>query len=404
MIVVGGTYSEVCFEPMWEQIYGSGLRAVQVLLSTEDIGHVRFVTSGDEEETGPYLDYINSIYPGLEIQIHKTSKSLSFYYDYPLRMPTILPRPDVVEKNSFEVKDLSADVLQFGMIESAVIVSGRKVVYDPQSPAKPVSFRDSGSSAQQLAIIVNRGEAEELSGESDLTKIQEAIFAKEQCDVLVVKDSARGAHLFVESQSEAINIPVYMTNNVWSIGSGDVFSTTFAYHWFNGCTPQFACSRASRATAQYCNTKNLNVLRSTDQIDYQELIIKERPATQIYLAGPFFTMSERWVINEAWKQLKSFGLKVFSPFHDVGHGRAEDVVHKDIQGLNNSDIVFAIVDGLDSGTLFEIGYAICQQKKVIAFTQNEGEEPLKMLDGTGCIIEEDFTTALYKVYWESGKF
>ena len=62
--------------------------------------------------------------------------------------------------------------------------------------------------------------------------------------------------------------------------------------------------------------------------------------------------------------------------------------------------MFAVVDGLDSGTLFEVGYAIAQNKKVIAFVQNEGEESLKMLEGSNCIIEKDLTTAIYKTYWE----
>ena len=51
-------------------------------------------------------------------------------------------------------------------------------------------------------------------------------------------------------------------------------------------------------------------------------------------------------------------LKVFSPWHDVGFGVANEVVPKDLHALDNSAIVFAILDGLDSGTLFEIGYGV----------------------------------------------
>ena len=36
---------------------------------------------------------------------------------------------------------------------------------------------------------------------------------------------------------------------------------------------------------------------------------------------------------------------------------------------------------------------------VIAYVQNESEESIKMLQGTGCIIERDLTTALYKSFW-----
>lgn len=93
-------------------------------------------------------------------------------------------------------------------------------------------------------------------------------------------------------------------------------------------------------------------------------------------------------------------LKVFSPFHEIGFGTAEAVVEKDIEAIKNSDLLFAVVDGLDSGTIFEIGYAVSKGKKVIAYTENETKESLKMLKGTGCIIEKDLTTALYKAFWE----
>lgn len=78
------------------------------------------------------------------------------------------------------------------------------------------------------------------------------------------------------------------------------------------------------------------------------------------------------------------------------------MVEKDIEGLKNSEVIFAIVDGVDSGTLFEIGYAIAEGKKVIAFAQNETEESLKMLEGTNCEIVKDLTTAIYKTYWKLG--
>ena len=72
---------------------------------------------------------------------------------------------------------------------------------------------------------------------------------------------------------------------------------------------------------------------------------------------------------------------------------------KDIEALNACDCVFAIIDGLDSGTLFEIGYAVAKGKKVVAYVENETDGALKMLKGTGCDIQSDFTTAIYKTCW-----
>lgn len=97
--------------------------------------------------------------------------------------------------------------------------------------------------------------------------------------------------------------------------------------------------------------------------------------------------------------LRSHGLSVFSPLHDVGYGSASEVVPADIKGIESSDVVFAILDGLDTGTVFEIGYARALGKPVIAFVQNEAEVNLKMLVGTGCEIVDDFASAIYRTAW-----
>ena len=73
-------------------------------------------------------------------------------------------------------------------------------------------------------------------------------------------------------------------------------------------------------------------------------------------------------------------------------------------GINGSictefNIQIVLQDGLDSGTLFEVGYAVSLGKKVVAYVENETEGALKMLAGTGCDIEKDFTTAMYKTCW-----
>ena len=214
---------------------------------------------------------------------------------------------------------------------------------------------------------------------------------------------ARGALLYQDANKAPDKIPVYKTDQVWSIGSGDIFSAFFAYSWFTGRSLLDSASNASRATALYCNSKDLSIYESFKTFSFQQLMIDKIPNEQVYLAGPFFTFAERWLVNETFNALKGFGLKIFSPFHHVGHGKAEDVVGKDLKGLDDSKVVLAIVDGLDSGTLFEAGYAIAQKKKVIAFVQNENEESLKMLEGSHCIIERDFTSAVYKTFWALAK-
>ena len=72
---------------------------------------------------------------------------------------------------------------------------------------------------------------------------------------------------------------------------------------------------------------------------------------------------------------------------------------QDVEAIRRSAAVFALVDNLDPGTLFEIGYARALGIPVVAFVQKEGEEAMKMLEGTGCDLSRDFVTAVYKTAW-----
>lgn len=403
MIVVGGTYSEICVEPIWENIFGSGFRAVDLILQYDSGEIVEFYTCADIIDVKPHLNYYAILNPRLKNHILEIPKSPEFHYDHPLKTPVILPRPDILVQK-LENLDVKGDyILAYGMIEASIKITGDKVVYDPQSPVNPLTFKSTGSTAKQLITIVNFDEAAKMSGFTDLQEIRDFFFSEENCFALIIKMGAKGAQVFQTSQDNGTKIPVYQTNKVWNIGSGDVFSAFFALNWFKTNNILESAILASKATAIYCNSKDLAISQSLASFNFPELIIDSTPELQVYLAGPFFTFSERWLVNQVWSALKGIGLKVFSPFHDVGHGKAADVVHKDIKGLDESAIVFAIIDGLDAGTLFEVGYAISQNKQVIAFVQNESEESLKMLEGTNCIIEKDFTTAIYKLYWTLGK-
>ncbi len=71
------------------------------------------------------------------------------------------------------------------------------------------------------------------------------------------------------------------------------------------------------------------------------------------------------------------------------------------KGLNDSDCIFAILNDFDSGTIFEIGYAIAKKKKVIVFVENFSKEDLTMIEGSGCLIFSDIASAIYNLVWTS---
>ncbi|WP_187271185.1 carbohydrate kinase family protein [Neolewinella aurantiaca] len=265
---------------------------------------------------------------------HQITKGFEFYYDHPLKDPVIIPSLENLTRNLIRVNEPNGNILAFGMIESDLVLSGEKVVYDPQSTVRPISFKKNGSNAVELALVLNMSEAAKLSGEIKLDRICAKIFDDESCSLLIIKDGAKGAYLFDGRNSDAETIPVFLTDRVWTIGSGDIFSTMFATCWFDGMSAKESAHHASLATALYCNSKEISEVKNLSSDRFKPLHIVNVPSHQVYLAGPFFTMAERWIINETWKSLRGFGLSVFSPFHDVGLGKADDVVKKDIQGLD----------------------------------------------------------------------
>jgi nucleoside 2-deoxyribosyltransferase len=397
MIVIGGTYDEICFEPRWEEKYGSGLRACRVINSLDPNIKIDFYTFGDNNSK-LYLEQITQIFPGIRSIVTAIEQTISFYYDHPLNTPRIYPRLDTIAKENNIIKIGGNDVLYFGLIEGNVNVEAKRLVYDPQSPSNPIPFSKTGCKAELLAIVTNFAEASKMAKSHDLKEIKEYFLSTENADVLILKMGAKGALVINKTNpNEIIQIPVYKTSSVWPIGSGDVFASSFAYYWFLGLSPHESAEKASLLTALYCSTKKFDFSIPVNCLE--KLIITEIPKGKIYLAGPFFTYAERWLIDQIRGCLKGMNLDVFSPWHDIGHGIASEVVSKDLEGLKNSKLVFAVIDGLDSGTLFEVGYAVSKNIPVIAYVENETEESVKMLEGTGCILEKDLTTAIYKSLW-----
>lgn len=402
MIVVGGTYDEYCFEPRWEKKFGSGLRACWVLGRLNPEEEINYFTFGNHS-TSDFLklvaDEIN-----LKFDVSPIPITVQFRYDYPLANPMVVPRPDTLNTHQNNIKVSGDNILFYGMIEGNAKVFGNKVVYDPQSPPNPIPFSSTGSTAKHLAVVINLVEAKKIVGiqENNIQKIGDFFFNHEDAEVLIIKMGAKGALVRTSDGKEEI-IPVYETDTVWPIGSGDVFAASFANHWIKSNDPIQAAKYASWDTAVYCNTRNFNFTAFESDPDIKPFKIMDYPKGQVYLAGPFFTFSERWLIDQIFTCLQAMNLKVFSPWHHVGLGDASTVVPLDIEGLNQSKIVFAVLDGLDSGTLFEIGFAIAKECTVIGYVENESSESIKMLEGTNCMIEKDLTTAIYKCLWSLAK-
>lgn len=393
--VAGGTYLERCLFPEWHELFGSGLRAsIAVKNLGCPVAFHTYISRSDELTLRA-----KAAASGIEVNIRAhTPATVRFDYFHGLSTPVISPPPHVIQKA--ETFQLKADsVLRFGFMEGDAVVGGKRVVYDPQSPQSPTLFRDNGSSAEELAIVLNRTEGRLLTGHTDPHEIAKALFESQACTAVVIKCGSHGCVACEDGKTT--HVPAFKTKRVWPIGSGDVFASVFAKFWAVDRKPAAESAEiASKATAEFCGTQALQFSESfPNSFELPPIIPRTGAPKCVYLAAPFFSMSQNWLVEQALEALTGQGLRVFSPLHHVGRGAAAQVYDKDIVGLRDADIVFACVDGLDSGTIFEIGFAVSLGKPVVAFVQNETAEDLKMLEGGGCVLEEDFVTAIYKTYW-----
>lgn len=331
----------------------------------------------------------------------KAEVTVSFRYLHDSAVPVISNRP-AEPLAPLQVKE--AKVVRFGMLEGSAVVDAEWAVYDPQNVGAVERFSDNGSRAKRLALVLNLGEARTMSKAhgGSAQACAEALAASEGAEVVVIKMGPAGA--FVWSQGQVHTVPAYKTKSVWKIGSGDMFVAHFARAWMGEGKPAHeAAACASKATAFYCELQTMPYPGALDTFEREEIKVTdaflrgEKPL--VYLAGPFFDTAQVWFIEEARIGLREMGLEVFSPFHDIGIGSAAEVVELDIQGIKKADVIFAIADGLDAGTIFEIGYARALDKPVVVLAERESDEPLKMAEGTNCVIRKTYTSALYAALW-----
>jgi hypothetical protein len=384
MHVAGGVYFERCLFPPWNQLYGSAGRAAALISQTGTPVTLHSYASTIGADS---LQTVAATY-GFQTSLRESPVTYAFDYVHPLAEPRIIPDSPSTLLPAITLRE--DVVLRFGMIEGDVVVRARVAVYDPQSAFSPVPFETNGSSAERLGVIMNAYEASRITGK---TAADDALTdLLRTAEVAVIKNGGDG--VLIGTAGTRRKISAFQANRAFTIGSGDVFSAAFAYFWaIDGKDPFDAAELASLAVAAYIESRTLPLLDDGLRIPTRS-VIELDIGSKIYLAGPFFNLPQRWLVTEARSLLGALGMAVLSPLHDVGVGEAQDVAPRDIAMLKECDKVFAILDGSDEGTLFEVGYARAMQKPVICYTQTLTEEQLKMFSGTNCTILDDFASAI----------
>ena len=394
--VIGGCYREICMSPEVSQYYGSAGRAATALAARTEVRLHTFVgpRGGHEVKKLGALG-------GFEVEATSVGVDVSFGYVHPLHSTFVSPARGSFQKSADLQVDAGNEIaLVFGAYEGTVAAKARTIVYDPQDGIAPVPYNLTGCrAADRLAIIMNTAEAFATTGTGDVQLAGTSVLRETGADVVIVKSGQRGALVFGAVDTAPVEIPAFFSRSMFGIGTGDVFAAAFTYFWAEcGEATVDAARKASQAVSHYVETRS-DRLPSDENLGRYCRAVSVTPG-RVYLAGPFFTMAKRWLVEEARDQLMGLGLHVFSPVHDVGKGPASVVAPLDLAGLDSSDRVFAIVDGLDAGTIFEVGYARKLGLPVYCYGETIDPEDSKMITGSGCHLIADFATAIYHTAWK----
>jgi hypothetical protein len=387
--IVGGAYRERCANPLYEALVGSGVRAAASLVASgSDVQLTMAVHESEQLEAGVVADTLS-----VNVDVVERTRPVSFTYFTPLNAPVIGGLGSRVGTD-ISVEDDS--VLLFGLIESGKVrAKGRRVVVDPQRPRNMTEEDLPEVDADEQAWALNERETTQLAGVDDVFAAASRLVAARGLSVVVTKRGPQGA-LVTTADGHQVEVGACVTESVFPIGSGDVFAGTFAWAWADqGLDPVGAAKVASTAAAHWCETRDFPTPAEVlDGAVTRELVptIKAGP---VYLAGPFFNLQQRWLIDVVRASLAPH---VWSPSHEVGVGGLE-VAKQDLDGLELCDSVLVLLDDNDQGTVFEVGWATKMGIPVVMYTEQLDTEGSKMLLGTGAQHYDDLSTAVYKAQW-----
>lgn len=368
MYIVGGTYRELCEHPEWNSLYGSGARAAYIVQSLSPNSH--FYTYLSEQES------LN----GLNIPIHSFERNspIVFSYFHPLSNPIIQPRRnEIVQQETIELE--CDTVLRFGLLEGDVRVKAKRAVYDPQTWIHPAQFFDNGSVCEELAMVLNEIEIKSITFLEDIDEAASKLLEHPFISVVVVKRGVFGATVYAVG-IEPRHVPVYFSEFVFKIGTGDIFSAVFAYYWLDKkLSAEKSADLASRAVSLYCDSEEINL----EALKKRHPIFLDKKC-EVIIECNKTSLGQKYVYEEACYTLDQLGI------YYVDKSR----VNKN----DNNFVLFVIEDKLSSGQI-EYTNKMMEQGTQVVVLHEYSERSLffpKLNYSTS-----DFCTAMYYVAWAS---
>lgn len=263
------------------------------------------------------------------------------------------------------------------------------VFIDPKTNDKSISAAK-GLLKYITVLLVNEEEAFKITETNDLTQ---AINALLNCgsEYTVLKRGHLGSILI--SKEGITHYPAYKSKVMCTLGSGDVFAGALTTTFLRTKDIHYSMRIATCVAANFIESFEVESIVTRagveEDILYRELRTSHTSDKFIYLAGPFFNEQQILWLELVCNSLENASFKVISPSRENGiitmntsFEERKEIFEKDINLLEKANIVVALLDNDDPGTIFEIGYAF--QKNIPIFALKTSQSQLNNMILFGC--------------------
>ncbi|GIN62733.1 sugar kinase [Robertmurraya siralis] len=210
-------------------------------------------------------------------------------------------------------------------------------------------------------------------------------FLKHKSNSILLKENRGGSRYFSCDTSEIISAPAFINETRHSVGVGDCYNAVFLTYSNNKAN---SMKIASYVASWYASTFNHETFTSNvkhihelnDQINELPGIRLEwevRKNCHIYIAAPDFPHLDTRLIDVIHNSLKYHNFTPHRPIKENGiilgnedEKTQMETYFKDIELLNKSSILIAVLINDDPGTYVEIGWMSKSNKPTILFDPN----------------------------------
>lgn len=312
---------------------------------------------------------------GVRMRLTRRDGAVAFAYFHPLSTPHLEPATIA----PCEPIEVSGDVvLRFGFVEGDAVVSAGRAVYDPQGWRGPRDFAENGSAARELALVLNEAELEAMGGSGQVDEAARELIRSGRATSVIVKRGFRGA-VVIDSALRLHHVPAFRSERVFKIGTGDVFSASFAHHWgLERRTPEAAARAASLLVARYASFGGFDSASPSAEPP----AVGGRPLGPVVVIGATDAVGSHYVREEAVFRLRELGVDALasSPSLDV-EGAAATLI---------------LADGMTAQALAESLDAACGGSPIVVLRESAATA---LPTGATFDVTDDFTTALYRAAW-----